>query len=126
MVGKIEIIEDERGCLMPFGVAIIPFDVVRVFTVEVEKESNRGFHAHFYCHQFLICLKGGVVLELHNGKEKETIYLNKGNYYHINPMIWAHQEYLNNSMLMVLCSHEYDKEDYITDFEEFKRLINGN
>jgi len=23
---------------------------------------------------------------------------------------------------MVLCSHEYDKNDYITDFEEFKRL----
>ena len=118
--------DNERGDLIAFNTMDIPFYVKRIFVVDVEKESNRGFHAHFYCHQFLICLKGGVVLELHNGKEKETIYLNKGNYYHINPMIWAHQEYLNNSMLMVLCSHEYDKEDYITDFEEFKRLTNGN
>jgi hypothetical protein len=38
-------------------------------------------------------------------------------------MVWAWQYYsVENSEIMVLCSHEYDKNDYITDFEEFKRL----
>ena len=42
-------------------------------------------------------------------------------------MTWATQTYGNiDSVLIVLASHPYDKEDYIEDFELYSKLIEEN
>ena len=124
---KLQIIEEERGCLIPFCISIVPFDVKRIFFINnVPIGENRGNHSHKENKQFLICLSGSVDVEINNGNESKIYDLRKGNYIMIDKLIWSHQYYTDETTsIMVLCSHEYDKEDYITDFEEFKRLTNG-
>ena len=117
--------DSERGDLMAFDTIDVPFYVKRIFVVNnVPIYETRGKHAHFENEQMLVCLNGIIDLwTSKNGITFTPIRLFKGDCFLINKMVWAWQEYLEpNSELMVLCSHEYDKNDYITDFEEFKRL----
>lgn len=119
--------DNERGDLMAFDTMDIPFYVKRIFVVNnVPINEVRGQHAHRENLQFLICLNGIIQLKYHTGKNFVYLNLNKGETFLLNKMQWCEQLYFKGAELMVLCSHEYDKEDYITDFEEFKRLINGN
>ena len=40
-------------------------------------------------------------------------------------MIWDYQKFLSeDSVLLVLCSTQFDENDYIGDIDEFKRLVN--
>ena len=42
----------------------------------------------------------------------------------IPPGIWAKQEYLtNDALLIVVCDRDYEAEDYIRDFDEYKNFI---
>jgi len=120
--------DSERGDLMAFDTIDVPFYVKRVFVVNsVPEYQKRGQHAHKENKQFLICINGQIDVWINNGENTFCIPLYKGQSYLINEIIWASQVYNKpNSELMVLCSHEYDKNDYITDFEEFKKLVNEN
>jgi len=113
--------DSERGDLMAFDTIDVPFYVKRVFVVNnVTVGEIRGNHAHKDCIQALICLNGEVNIHIH-GIGYHSLF--KGQTLLIDKLTWSSQKYLQpNSELMVLCSHEYDKNDYITDFEEFKRL----
>ena len=112
--------DSERGDLMAFDTIDVPFYVKRVFVVNnVPKGSIRGQHAHKECKQYFICTNGAITVT----KDGKWIDLKKGDGLFNDNLEWSTQHYyLENSELMVLCSHEYDKNDYITDFEEFKRL----
>ena len=117
--------DSERGDLMAFDTIDVPFYVKRVFVINnVPIGNTRGKHAHIENEQMLICINGVIDLWISkNGITFTPIRLLKGDSFLINKMVWAWQYYsVENSELMVLCSHEYDKNDYITDFEEFKRL----
>lgn len=124
MADKIEIIKDERGCLMPFGVSIIPFEIKRVFFIDkVPVGQIRGKHAHHENLQFLICLNGKIRVTSLNGYKKKVYILKKGDTLLLDKLTWSTQEYMmRNSELMVLCSHEYDKDDYIKVYSTFKKL----
>ena len=40
------------------------------------------------------------------------------------PGIWAKEEYLTDgAVLMVLCDRGYENEDYIRNYEEFKKFV---
>ena len=117
--------DSERGDLMAFDTVDVPFYVKRVFVVNnVPEMTYRGSHCHKLCKQFLICLSGDVHAILYkNALSAERLIMQKGDSVLIDNMIWSEQLYkTKDSSLMVLCSDEYDKNDYITDFEEFKRL----
>mgnify|MGYP001029970379 CR=1 FL=1 len=46
---------------------------------------------------------------------------------YIPNLIWDEQIYLtSDSILLVLANTKYDELDYISDYEEFKRLKNEN
>ena len=119
--------DNERGDLMAFDTIDIPFYVKRIFVVNnVPIGEIRGKHCHKENLQFLVCISGkiGITFVTLEGKSY-YIELTKGQHFLINTMQFAEQKYLEeNTSIMVLCSHEYDKNDYITDFEEFKRLTN--
>jgi hypothetical protein len=43
---------------------------------------------------------------------------------YVPPMIWATQyRYSNDAVLGVFASHAYDADDYIRDYEEYRRLV---
>ena len=102
----------------------IPFEIKRVFySYDIPGGESRGAHAHKECHQFLIAGSGSFEVALDDGTNKRTVLLNRPFYgLHIPPGVWAaEQGFSSGSICLVLASHKYEKEDYITDYEEFKK-----
>ena len=120
-------ISDRRGNLTPvYSDENIPFDIKRVFYLyDIPGGESRGAHAHKRCHQFLVAASGSFEVVLDDGKNKKTVVLNRPFYgLHIPPGIWAHEQgFSSGSVCLVLASEKYDAEDYIRDYEEFKKYI---
>jgi hypothetical protein len=42
----------------------------------------------------------------------------------INPLTWSTQEYLTkNSRLLVLCSEEFNDDEYIREYKQFSQIL---
>ena len=82
---------DQRGSLSIVEKSILPFSMKRLFFQhQVPANSHRGQHAHRHLHQFLIVVCGSVSLELDDGLEVKSFFIDcpdKGLY--IPPSIWA-------------------------------------
>ena len=121
---------DERGKLIALEqFKDIPFEIKRIYYIfETKKEIKRGFHAHKKLQQVAICVNGSCKFLLDNGKEKvKDIVLdspNKGLF--IDKMIWREMyDFSEDCVLLVLASEYYDENDYIRDYDEFLRVVNG-
>jgi UDP-2-acetamido-3-amino-2,3-dideoxy-glucuronate N-acetyltransferase len=116
-------IEDLRGNLSVIEFQKdVPFEVKRCFWVYgVPGREVRGEHAHFKCHQFVMCVAGSVQLVLDNGLERAQVSLDRPSLgVHIPPMKWGVQyKYSDDAVLVVFASHLYDAEDYIRDYGSF-------
>ena len=116
--------EDERGCLLPIEFNKSPFNPKRIFVItNVPKNTIRGNHAHYKTKQMLICIKGEIDVILHDGNDETITRLKKNESILINQLIWDSQKFLtDDSELLVICSTEYNYEDYILDFDQFKKI----
>jgi len=102
-----------------------PFEVLRYFLVfDVPSAETRGEHAHFVCHQFLVCVAGKVSVVADDGENRQEFMLDRPNLgLHLPPMTWAVQyKYSADAVLLVLASHHYSSEDYIRNYDEFLRI----
>jgi UDP-2-acetamido-3-amino-2,3-dideoxy-glucuronate N-acetyltransferase len=107
----------------------LPFECKRFFMVyNVPSVETRGEHAHRECHQFLICVTGSVTVLVDDGFSRESFDLSSKDVgLYIPPMVWGVQyKYSSDSVLLVLASHNYDKSDYIRNYNEFIKLTRGN
>ena len=105
----------------------IPFEVKRMFYVyDVHDQNDRGKHSHHKTKQILIAVSGGVTVVCDDGKERRNYVLNEPNRaLYIPEMIWDEQIYQSeDSVLLVLSNTNYEPDDYIEDYDEFKRLKN--
>ena len=105
----------------------ISFDVKRMFYVyDVHDQNDRGKHSHHKTKQILIAINGGVTVICDDGKKRRNYVLNEPNKALLIPeMIWDEQVYHSkSSVLLVLSNTNYDVNDYIEDYDEFKRLKN--
>jgi hypothetical protein len=110
------------GSLVPItGSKEIPFDINRIFYVwDVPDKEVRGKHAHYECNQIIICLHGRLKVLLDDGKERKIQTLSGPRQGLLVPAgIWAAETYLDDAVMLVLCSHEYSTEDYIHSYEKF-------
>lgn len=118
---------DERGMLVALEeFKDIPFEIKRVYYLyDTKKEVRRGFHAHRSLEQILICIHGSCRVLLDNGAEKKTVSLEKpyeGLY--IANDIWREMyDFSSDAVLLVLASDFYREEDYIRDYEIFKKAM---
>ena len=117
----------EDGILVPIELEKqIPFEVKRMFYVfGVNSDKSRGQHAHYKTQQVLICLHGCVICvckDAYGHEVKATLdYPTKGLF--IPEMIWDEQIYTSpDSVLLSICSTEYNKADYINSYSEFQAL----
>lgn len=105
----------------------IPFDVKRVFYIyDVPAGESRGAHAHKTLHQFLICLSGSFEVETVSTNEQKTLFTLNRPWMglHIPPLVWASEiNFSPGSVCLVLTSDFYDSQDYIRDYEEYKKII---
>jgi acetyltransferase-like isoleucine patch superfamily enzyme/dTDP-4-dehydrorhamnose 3,5-epimerase-like enzyme len=120
-------VEDLRGTLSAGEFpAHVPFTPKRYFMVfDVPGKDVRGEHAHRNCHQFLICARGSVSVVVDDGKSSEELSLDAPNIgLYLPPMVWAAQyRYSADALLLVFASEYYDPDDYIRDYDEFRKLV---
>lgn len=107
------------------GINEVPFKVDRVFWIyDIPAGEARGAHAHRECHQFIIAASGSFEVEADDGTVKKTFYLNRPFYgLHVPPGIWAHEfNFSAGAICLVLTSHPYEENDYIKEYDEFRRI----
>jgi hypothetical protein len=105
----------------------IPFEIRRVYYLyDVPNRADRGAHAHKELYQLVVAVSGSFDIELFDGVNKSNYKLNQPDQgLLIVPGIWRD---LNNfsgcGICLVLASHEYEKADYIRDYQEYLVLKN--
>jgi dTDP-4-dehydrorhamnose 3,5-epimerase-like enzyme len=117
-------IEERRGNLSVIENDTIPFDIKRVYYLyDVPTGSERGGHAHKNLQQFLVALSGSFDVVLNDGKEEQIVILNKPfEGLLINSGIWRElRNFSSGSICLVVASEVYIEDDYIRDFDEFKK-----
>jgi dTDP-4-dehydrorhamnose 3,5-epimerase-like enzyme len=120
--------EGDNGFLCVFQRGInVDFDIRRVFAVSSSEGNIRGEHAHKKCSQLLVCVAGKILVTCDNGSEKSEYLLNGMQMaLLIPPGIWAKQEYLTkDALLLVVCDRDYEPEDYIHDYGDYKKSSIG-
>lgn len=100
----------------------VPFSVKRAYYLyDVPGGESRGAHAHKALYQLIVAASGSFSVTLDDGKVKRTFTLNRP--YQgllVVPGIWRTlDDFSSGSVCLVLASEEYDKEDYIRDYDEF-------
>ena len=116
---------DERGKLVVVeGGFDIPFDIKRVFYIYgSDSEVIRGQHANRESEFVLINVGGTSKVRIDNGHSEAIIELNKpmmGLY--IPTMVWKDMyDFSEDSILLVLASTHYDGNEYIRNYEDYKK-----
>ncbi len=121
--------EDAKGNLVALEeLKDIPFHIKRIYyEYNIDVDATRGCHAHKTLQQVLICVHGSCRIKLDDGRERETIELDKPNEgLYVSSSIWREMtDFSPGTVLLVLASELYDEDDYIRDYDAFLRFVNG-
>jgi dTDP-4-dehydrorhamnose 3,5-epimerase-like enzyme len=106
--------------------AHVPFAVRRIFWTYFTPQSvTRGRHAHHHTEMVLIAVHGRIRVQTENAAgEKQEFLLDspeKGVY--MPPYTWHVMEYSHDAVQVVLASTDYDPDDYIRNYREFKSIV---
>ncbi len=119
-------IHNRAGNITPIqGLTEIDFEIKRVYYLyDIPGGESRGAHAHYALHQLLIAASGSFEVELEDGTDKKTIFLNRPyNGLLIRPGIWRNiVNFSSGSICLVLASEKYTEHDYIRDYSEYKTI----
>lgn len=119
-------IEDSRGNLtfVQEGVGC-PFPIKRVFwTHNIPGGSIRGGHAFKRQHELVVALSGSFDVVVSSDAGDKRFRLSRGYQgLYLPPLTWRRlEDFSTNGVSLHLSSIQYDGDDYIRDFEDFKRL----
>lgn len=118
--GVLTILESEKDC---------PFSIERVyFLSNLKVDLPRGFHAHYKLWQYTLCLQGSFEMIYDDGVRREALTLDSSSKgVLIPPMIWHEMcKFSSDCLIMVVASDHYDEEDYIRNYDEFKRKVKSD
>ena len=126
MIGKrlkIKEHNDERGLLM--AVNQMPFNAKRIFFIShVPEDADRGNHFSKSSGFLYILIQGSCEVSLDNGISKELHVLEAGAALLFPKETWMRifncQE---NTILCALADTEYKESDYVSDYDEFCRIV---
>ncbi len=114
--GNLSVIEENKQ---------VPFRIKRVFYLyDVPSGATRGGHAHKKSIQVIIALSGSFDVILDDGINRQSFFLNRPHYgLCIQPGVWREIEnFSSNSIALNLTSTEYSEEDYIKDYDLFRKM----
>lgn len=124
---KLNDLGDERGKLIVVeGGQTIPFDIKRVFYIyDSDNTVIRGQHANLESEFVLINVAGRSQVRITDSREELIVNLDKPmNGVYIPKMIWKDMyNFSKDSVLLVLASTHYDGNEYIRDFEQYKKIM---
>lgn len=101
----------------------VPFAVERVFWLyNLSGCHSRGGHSHGHCAQVVVAVHGAFDLLLDDGTTRTTIHLDSPHRgVLIAPTVWDElKNFEEGTVVMVMASHHFDPEDYISDYEEYR------
>jgi len=101
----------------------IPFEIRRAHWIyDVPGGVDRGGHAFRETEEFIVALSGSFDVVIDDGEQKKTFSLNRSYFglYVPNGMWRTMANFSTNSLALVLSSTEYDENDYVSDYEEYK------
>jgi oxalate decarboxylase/phosphoglucose isomerase-like protein (cupin superfamily) len=102
----------------------IPFNFERVYWIyDVPSGETRGGHAFKESNELIIAISGSFEVKLDDGINKKTFMLNRSyqGVYVPNNTWRSLDNFSTNSLCLILSSHSYSDDDYIRDYEEFKK-----
>jgi hypothetical protein len=114
--GNLTFVEAERH---------VPFGIPRVYWIyDVPGGESVGSHAYRQLQEVIIALSGSFEVFLDDGMAQKTVTLNRAYYgLYVPNMLWRRmQHFSTNAVALVLASLPYDPEDYIRDYEDYKRM----
>jgi len=81
----------------------------------------KTFIGLFILVMFLVAASGSFEIEMDDGINKRTVFLNRPYYgLHIQPGIWASEnEFSSGAICLALASHKYDENDYLRNYMDF-------
>ena len=117
---------DERGNLS-FAEQFkhVPFEIKRTYWLyDVPGGECRGGHAYRENQEFIIALSGSFDVVIDDGKEKRSFTLNRSYYgLYVPQGLWREMEnFSTNSLALEFASTHFNEDDYVYDYEEFKKL----
>lgn len=119
---------DKRGNLSFFEYPKqLPFEIARTYWIyDVPGGEIRGSHAFKEQQEFIIALSGSFDVVLHDGEKEEKFSLNRSYYgLYVPKMYWRRLEnFSTNSLALIVSDKHFNSDDYIRDYDEFKRLRN--
>ncbi len=101
----------------------VPFQTKRTYWIyDVPGGETRGGHAYINNQEFIVALSGSFDVVLNDGNTEKTFTLNRSYYgLYVPKMMWRQMKnFSTNSLALVLASTDFDINDYIYDFDEFK------
>lgn len=106
---------DNRGHLTVLE-NILPFQIKRLYWIYGAQGNSRGGHRHKLTEQAVICMHGSVEINIHRYQEKQCIKLESPTQCLLLPPEDWHtlDSFSADSVVLVLASHEYDAQDYIS------------
>jgi oxalate decarboxylase/phosphoglucose isomerase-like protein (cupin superfamily) len=131
MIEKVKIIDlpkilDPRGNLSFLeSNNHVPFEIKRTYWIyDVPGGEIRGSHAFKKSHEFIIALSGSFDVVLNDGKKEVKYSLNRSYYgLYVPNMLWRRVEnFSTNALALIVSSIPYDQNDYIRNFNEYKKL----
>lgn len=120
---------DERGKLVVIeGGQSIPFEIKRVFYIYGSDASVvRGQHANMESEFVLINVAGQSKVRITDGEEEFIVELDRpmmGVY--IPKLIWKDMyDFSPDSVLLVLASNHYDGKEYIRNYDDYIKIMEG-
>ena len=96
-------------------------------TDDVPGGEKRGGHAYYHLQEFIVALSGSFDVVLHDGEKELRFHLNRSYYgLYVPKMYWRELEnFSTNSLALILADNDYNEDDYIRNFDNFKTIKNG-
>ncbi|HOA55925.1 MAG TPA: FdtA/QdtA family cupin domain-containing protein [Clostridiales bacterium] len=121
---------DARGNLVVIeGKKEIPFDIKRIFYIYgADPSAVRGQHANRNSEFVLININGSSKVRVKDGKGNEEVFILDRPYIglYIPKMLWKDMyNFSHDAILLVLASEYYDAGEYIRNYEDFEKEVNG-
>jgi len=113
--GNLSFVEEEKH---------IPFKIERTYWIyDVPGGQVRGGHAFKEQQELIIALSGSFDVVIDDGVDKKTFSLTRSYYgLYLPAGLWREMEnFSTNSLAVVLSSTKFAEEDYIRNYQEFKK-----
>lgn len=103
--------------------AALPFPIQRVFwSFGVPENVLKANHAHRHDRKILIALQGQISVVTETAQTEQFTLEHPGQALYVPALCWLQLHYAAGSILLALSATDYDEQDYIRDYKQFKQL----